>query len=183
MVNPVIVRRKEAAVHSGTEDFKSATFVALVRGGGLDAPSENVFRRDLKAAGSEMRVIRNTLMRRVLDGLDLSEEDRSKLDEILKGPIAYVIAFDNPFPSVKVLVAVARERRGAFAFLGGLLDGALLEKGGFKDLATLSDISDLYSRVVWAIGSPVSGLVGVLESTLSSLVWTLEEIQDTKGES
>lgn len=177
MANPERVAEKSRMVDEKADAIGSSAFFALVAGGGVDATSENGFRRGLREAGGDFSIMKNTLMRRVIDRLEVDEDAKSALTAAADGPTAHVVVEGNPFPVLKTLSDFTKEKQGAFEIKAGLLDGSLVAGERLSRLAKIQDVSQLHNEIVGVLQAPLAQMAGVLETVAGDLVWTLKEIQ------
>jgi large subunit ribosomal protein L10 len=92
----------------------------------------------------------------------------------LKGPIALVIAKDDPVSVAKALTTFARTNQ-ALAIKAGFVDGQLLAPDGIRALSELPSKEALRSQLVGAIQGPLAQLVGLLSAPQRELVYVLEQ--------
>ncbi len=163
-----------ASLHTG---FSEATFVSLVDFKGLNVPEISSLRHELRAAGTEFKVVKNTLARRALKGTDLEQ-----LEEHFEGPTAVALTTQDPAPSAKVLARFAKEHP-KLEFKVGLLSGRPLSKESIETLSKLPPREVLLSMLLGTLKAPSGGLVNVLSGLLSKFVRTLAAIQQEKEKS
>ena len=180
MAHPAIVERKEAAVDAKVAELSLQTFFAFIEAGRVSATAESAFRRNVRSAGGNFSVQKNSIMTRVLDKMEMDDEARKTLREALTGLVAHVTAKEDPFGVLKVIKAFGKANNGVFAVKAGLLDGQLVAGEGLDRLAKIESISQIYGMVVGYAQAPVAGLAGVLESVLGEFVWTLEQIKEAR---
>ena len=61
---------------------------------------------------------------------------------------------------------------------GGVVDGKPLDAIRVMRIASLPGLEQLRAEAVWSMESPISGLVRVLEGTVSGIVYALQERVD-----
>lgn len=150
-----------------------AAFLADYRG--IDVEKVNQLRSELRQAGAEYRVVKNTLLRRAVKGTALE-----CLDKDMVGPTALTIVLDDPVAPAKVLSNFAKANE-KFEFKVGALDGKKLTPEQIKALAELPGREELLAKMLGSINAPVSNFVGVLAAVPRSLVQVLGAIQDQKA--
>lgn len=140
---------------------------------GLDVAEITELRRQLREAGVEYKVVKNTLTR-----IAAKDAGYDFLEDYLVGPTA--IAFsEDPVAPAKVLSNFAKEHKD-LELKAGMLDGKLLDKDAIKQLADLPSREVLLARVLAGMQAPISGLVNVLNGPLRGLVYALQAIKDKK---
>ena len=150
-----------------------ATFIADYRG--LNVEQVNALRGQLRAAGAEYQVVKNTLLR-----LASRETPSECIDPFLAGPTAIAIAGSDPVAPAKVLAEFAKTNN-KFILKGGALDGKRLSVDDIKALADLPSREVLLARLLGSLNAPTTNFVGVLAAVPRSLVLALAAIQEKKA--
>jgi len=125
---------------------------------GLSVAEMTELRRDARNAGVYLRVVKNTLARRAIDGTEFE-----CMKETLKGPILLAFGKEDPGAAARVIKDFAKEHKA--------LQAVSLSTGGqllpAEDLARLADLPTLdQARAM---------LLGVFMAPMSRLVRTLAE--------
>ena len=125
---------------------------------GLSVAEMTELRREARSAGVYMRVVKNTLARRAVEGTEFE-----CMKETLKGPILLAFAKDDPGAAARVIKDFAREHDALQAV--SLSAGGQLMPG--SDIAKLADLPTLdQARAM---------LLGVMMAPMSQLARTLAE--------
>ena len=125
---------------------------------GLSVAEMTELRREARNAGVYLRVIKNTLARRAVEGTDFE-----CMRDTLKGPILLAFAKDDPGAAARIIKDFAKEHEALQAV--SLSAGGQLMPG--SDLAKLADLPTLdQARAM---------LLGVMMAPMSQLVRTLAE--------
>jgi large subunit ribosomal protein L10 len=150
-----------------------AAFLADYRG--LNVEQVNKLRTELRGAGIEYRVVKNTLLR-------LAAKDTSIdcLSDHLAGPTAIAIAGADPVAPAKILSDFAKTHP-KFELKIGALEGKVLSVNDIRALADLPSREVLLAMMLGAMNAPVSNFVGVLAAVPRSLVQVLAAIQEKKA--
>jgi large subunit ribosomal protein L10 len=125
---------------------------------GLSVAEMTSLRKEARNAGVYLRVVKNTLARRAVEGTEFE-----CMKETLKGPILLAFAKEDPGAAARVIKDFAKEHKALQAV--SLSAGGQLMPG--SDLAKLADLPTLdQARAI---------LLGVMVAPLSQLVRTLAE--------
>jgi len=151
----------------------NAAFLADYRG--LNVEKVNQLRTELRNAGAEYRVVKNTLLRLAAKGTTVE-----CLDAELAGPTALTLVSGDPVAPAKVLSEFAKNN-DKFQLKAGALEGKRLSIEDIKALAELPSREVLLGRLLGTLNAPVSNFVGVLAAVPRSLVQALAAIQDKKA--
>ena len=132
-------------------------------------------RSKLRAENVEYKVFKNTLAKRALDDLGLSDAV-----EFMDGPTAWAFC-DDPVAPAKVLKDFGKE--AAFVVMsGGILDGKVISGDQLDALASLPSRDVLLAQVVGTIAAPLRNLVGTLNAVPRNFVNVLDQIKKQKEE-
>ncbi len=151
---------------------KKNVFVAEYRGMSVEQITE--LRVKLRKADGEMKVLKNTFLRRVVDGTD-----KTALTAISKGPNAVILANDDFVELVKVLTATDKEIE-AFKLKGGVVFGKAVTPDDIRQIAQLPPRTVLLARAVGSLASPLRGFLTVCQGNARKLVYALEAIRKAK---
>lgn len=166
---------KEQLVAELAEKLASAKAAFLADYRGLNVEQLNKLRSELRGAGVEYRVVKNTLLRLAAQGTGAAA-----LDPFLEGPTAIAIAGQDPVAPAKILSDFAKAN-AKFELKGGALEGKALSVEDVKALAELPSREQLLAMMLGSLNAPASNFVGVLAAIPRSLVQVLAAIQDQKA--
>lgn len=139
---------------------------------GLKVSDMQVLRRQMREAGATFRVVKNSLA-----VLAVREGKAKHLEPHFHGQAAMTFSGDD-------IVAAARTLRDfsnahpTMDIRGGVVDGKPLDAIRVMRIASLPGLEQLRAEAVWSMESPISGLVRVLEGTVSGIVYALQERVD-----
>ncbi|MGI9860691.1 50S ribosomal protein L10 [Moorella naiadis] len=143
---------------------------------GLNVAEMTKLRRQLREAGVEFKVVKNTLTIRAIRELGLEG-----LEPYLEGPTAIAFSSTDPVAPAKILSEVMRNSK-TFQIKVGVLQGKVISASDIKALADLPSREQLLARVVGGFQAPLAGLVNVLAGNIRNLVYALEAIRKQKEE-
>lgn len=176
MPNAKVLEEKRALVAALTEKMKNASAGVLVDYKGINVADDTKLRRDLRNAGVEYSVIKNTMLRFAVDALEMNA-----LDDQLNGTTALAISPEDPVAAAKILTEFAK-KNDKFKVKGGFVDGKALTTAEVAALAELPSREVLIARVLGGFNAPISGLVGVTSGLLRGLAVALSAIAEKKEE-
>lgn len=166
---------KEAVVNEVVESLNSAKSVVVTDYKGLDVASVTELRKQLREAGVEYKVVKNTLAR-----IAAKKAECEELNELFVGPTAIAFGIEDAVSPAKVLVDFAKEH-DELEIKGGALNGELISLDKVKSLAEIPPREVLLAQVLAGMKSPISGLVNVLQGNLRGLVQVLNQIKEQKA--
>jgi large subunit ribosomal protein L10 len=132
---------------------------------GLSAGEVTELRKQLREAGIEFHVYKNTLTRRATAATMLTE-----LDAYLTGPSAIAFGFDDVVLPAKILNSFARKNK-ALEIKGGIVEGRIVGAEGMTELANLPSREGLLSM-----------LLSVLQAPMRNMAYALKQIADQQTE-
>lgn len=170
-------QNKKDLVVSLTPKLKEAVSVLVVNYTGLSVSLQQTLKSELKKVGSDMVVVKNTLIKRA--GKEAGFTEEMLTDEILSGQTALIISKEDAVAPVQVIGKFAKENQIP-QFKIGLVEGNVQDKEALLKISTLPTKDVLYSQVVGSLMSPMYGLVGTLNGNMQKLVYLLKEVS-TRG--
>ena len=167
---------KRETIDSLVELLKKSDAVFITEYRGLTVKKISVCRKNIRQAGGEMKVCKNTLMR-----IALSECGMIQAPDFDFGPNGYVLSYGDAAAVAKAIRDFSKEKGNeALVVKGAILDGKLLTKEQVFALADLPSREQLLAQVVGTIAGPLRGLVTVLSGPARGLVTCLNQIKDKK---
>lgn len=165
---------KIAAVAEMKERLETCEIAIATQYIGINVEKVTELRRQLRAAGVEFKVYKNTLARRALKELDLEAAA-----DFMNGPTAWAFSKD-PVASAKILKDFAR-KSPKVAMVGGVLNGKPVTGEQLKALASLPSRDQLLAQVVGTIAAPLRNFVGVLSAVPRNFVSVIDQIEKKKS--
>lgn len=165
---------KVAMVKEIQERLSSAQGAVLADYRGINAGDMTELRKQLREAGVEFKVLKNTLAIRAAQELELND-----LVPFLTGPTAFAFGYEDPVAPAKILSEFAKKNK-ALEIKGGIVEGTVVGPEGVAELADLPSREVLLSMVLRGMQGPISGLVNVLHGNIRNLVYALEAVRKQK---
>lgn len=156
--------QKKELVEKLSAELKGLKGAVLSSFQGVPAMEMQNLRRGLRAEGVKTKVVKLSLLRRILEKLGV---DVSKFQAIV--PLALSWSHEDEAAPARALHAFGKKQEH-LKLVGGILGTEFLDAARVKSLATLPGKDQLRGRLVEVIASPLSGLVGVLAGNLRGLI-------------
>ena len=128
---------------------------------GLKVHESTALRRQLREAGIEMHVIKNTLFRRAAEGAGMPG-----VSPLADGPTALIFGFGDPIAPIKTVVEYQRTARNTFVARSAYLDGQIYAGARLTELATLPSRDTMIAEFAGAIQSPIMTFAYLLQATI-----------------
>lgn len=142
----------------------------------LDGTQTNELRKNLKQAGAQMFVAKNTIAKKALNDIDKGE-----LAEQVEGQTAFVWGNTDSVEISKIIVKFTKDFEQV-TIQGGLLDESILKTEDVKKLADLPSKDVLLATLLGTIQAPVSRLMSALNAKSRDLLSILKQLSEKKGE-
>ncbi len=167
MPSEKILETKKAFVADLSAKLQGALAGVVVSYSGINVENDTKLRRELRDAGVEYLVVKNTMLRLAVKGTALEG-----LSDLFKGDTAIAYSVDDPSAAARILCKYANaDRTKRFAVKGGFCDGELLDADGVKSLSTMPNRAGLLSMLAGSL----NGIIGGLAVSLNELVEKREQ--------
>ena len=150
-------------------------FVLLTDYTGMQVPQFAELRNRLSGAKAELRVVKNTLLRRALKDSNLPD-----LESYLHGQSAVIMGEEDVSAAAKVLKNFAAEFQKPTIKVG-ILDRSVLEPADILALADLPSKDVLQSKLLGLLLAPATALARLINIPASQVAQVLKAYSD-KGE-
>ena len=144
------LKAKNETVKKITEAIKNSESVILVSYQGLTVSDLSELRIELRKSGSELRVFKNTLVKRALDDLKID------LDGFLEGPNALVFGKDLLEP-IKAISNFAKEHEN-LEIRVGIISGEVADVNVINEYASIPSMEGLLTMLARGMMEHVSNL-------------------------
>jgi large subunit ribosomal protein L10 len=165
-------QKKEVVAEVSARIAKAQTIV-LAEYRGLPVEHVTQLRARARAAGDYLRVLKNSLARRAVQGTPFE-----KLSDQMVGPLAYGIS-EDPVAAAKVLHMYAKEN-DKLVIKGGAMPNHVMSAKEIGSLATLPSRDELLARLMGTMQAPIAKFVQTLNQVPGKFVRTLAAVRDQK---
>jgi large subunit ribosomal protein L10 len=166
-------QQKAAVVEQVSALVAKAQTIVVAEYRGLDVDAVTKLRKRARSQGVQLRVLKNTLARRAVDGTPFAG-----LSDKLVGPLVYGFSAD-PVAAAKVLAGFAKEH-DKLVVKGGALANFVMDEKGVAALATMPSRDELLAKLMATMQAPIAQFVRTLNEVPSRLVRTLAAVRDAK---
>jgi large subunit ribosomal protein L10 len=173
---PKTKQQKQVILRDLAKKFEQAKSVVFAHFTGLKVVDNEMLRQDLKQEQSEYYVAKKTLLNLALKDKNLADFDPKGAD----GQLAVIFGYEDEVAPAKILNKFIKDHEGQVKFLGGILEGKVIDAKAVTILANVPTRTELYAKLVGSINAPVSGFVNALAGNLRNLVNVLHAVQEKK---
>ena len=157
MASEKVLQEKQALVAELAEKLGAANAGVIVDYSGITVADDTTLRRQLREAGVEYAVVKNTLLKRAAEAAELSG-----LDDVLHGTTALATSEDY-VAAAKILCKYA-EGKDNFKIKAGFMDGQVIDAAKVVELSKLPSKEGLLSMLLSVLNGPIRGLAVALNA-------------------
>ncbi|MBM7716917.1 50S ribosomal protein L10 [Siminovitchia sp. FSL H7-0308] len=147
-----VIEQKKQIVDEITEKLKASVSTVIVDYRGLNVAEVTELRKQLRDAGVEYKVYKNSMTRRAAEAAGLAE-----LNETLVGPNAIAFSTEDVVTPAKILNNFAKDHE-ALEIKAGVIEGNIATVEDIKALANLPSREGLLSMLLSVLQAPVRNL-------------------------
>lgn len=159
MPSEKILKQKEAYVADLREKMQGAVAGVVVDYMGISVANDTKLRKELREAGIEYAVVKNTMLRLAVKDTALAD-----LAESFTGSTALAVSKEDPIAAARILNKYAETSKGAFSLKGGYMEGSVLSLDELISIAKLPDYKGMLSMFAGALTSTLSGLAVAMQA-------------------
>lgn len=160
-----VIAKKQQEVDVVVEKVKNSAAIVVVDYLGLTVEQVTDLRKQLRESGVEFKVIKNTIMRRALDTLEMEYHE-----EVFQGPTAVAFSAEDVVAPAKILSEFAKNIE-VLELKGGVIEGNVASKEEISRIATLPNREGLLSM-----------LLSVLQAPVRNVAYAVKAVADAKEE-
>ncbi|MFC4736703.1 50S ribosomal protein L10 [Bacillus daqingensis] len=147
-----VIEQKQSIVEEIAGKLKESQSTIVVDYRGLDVAEVTELRQQLREAGIDFKVYKNTMVRRATEQTELTG-----IDEQLAGPTAIAFGYDDVVAPAKILNEFAKKHE-ALELKAGIIEGKVVSLDEVKALAELPSQEALLSMLANVLQAPIRGL-------------------------
>lgn len=160
-----IIEAKKQHVDEISEQLKSSFSTVFVDYRGLTVAEVTELRKQLREAGVQYKVYKNTMLRRAAEKAGIEG-----LDEYLAGPTAVAFTTEDVVAPAKVIAGFAKEHE-ALEIKTGVMEGSVISAEQVKTVGSLPSHEGL-----------VSMLLSVLQAPMRNFAYAVKAVGESKEE-
>lgn len=164
MPSAKVLEQKKAIVADLAARLKNSVTGVLVNYKGINVADDTALRKELREAGVQYSVVKNTLLSRACE-----EAELTGLQTTLEGTTAIATSDEDYAAAARILANYAKKSK-TFEIKGGYLDGEVV------DLATIDSLAKLPTRDVL-----LANVLGAFQAPIASFARAIQAIVDDGG--
>lgn len=150
MPSTAVLERKKQMVADLSERIKNSCAGVVVDYKGINVEDDTKLRKELREAGVEYTVVKNTILGRAVEDAGLAG-----LEDVLEGTTAIATAADDYVASARILQKFA-DSHDNFSLKSGYLDGEVISMDKLMALAKLPSREVLLATVCSVFNAPIA---------------------------
>jgi len=158
LANTKLIQAKQDAVDVVTGKLQNSISTVVADYRGLNVAQVTELRKQLREAGVDFQVLKNTLLRRATAAAELTE-----LDSVLTGPTAIAFSATDAVVAAKILNDFAK-KNDALKLKGGVVEGRVIDADQLKALAELPSRDGLLSMLLSVLQAPMRNFALVVKA-------------------
>jgi large subunit ribosomal protein L10 len=174
MSSQAVLEAKQLIVEEISDKMQRAVSTVLTDYRGLNVAEATKLRKELRDAGVEYRVLKNTLTRLAADKVGFEE-----LKKDLIGPTAIAFSYNDPVAPARILTKFAKEHK-KLVLKAGVVEGKVIDPSGITALAELPTREVLLAQVLAGFQTPISGFVNVMQGNIRNFACVINAIKEKK---
>ncbi|CEN55284.1 50S ribosomal protein L10 [Candidatus Methylopumilus turicensis] len=168
------LEQKKAVVVEVSEQVSTAQAIIVAEYRGLQVGHMTELRAQARKSGVYLRVLKNTLVRRAVEGTPFSG-----LANEMVGPLVFGISSD-PVSAAKVLSDFAKAN-DKFIIKAGAMPNQVMDANAVQALAALPSRDELLAKLLGTMQAPVAKFVRTLNEVPTKFVRGLAAVRDQKA--
>jgi large subunit ribosomal protein L10 len=167
-------KTKQTDLDALTQQFQDASAAMVVGFNKLTVAKDQELREQLRNAGAEYKVVKNTLARRAAKGTPFEQAE-----EHFKGVSAVAFVKDDGIALSKTLTKFIKDNPEVFSFKAGIVEGKVIDLGGIQTLASLPSKEELMSKLLFLLNAPAQRLATVIKAVPRNLAIVVKLASET----
>jgi len=170
--------RKEEILSGLTGELGSSGSVVLTDFTGIDVAGMTRLRNEMRRSGVRFMVVKNTLLRKTFDGMNIGGEP---VVSLAQGPTAVAWSADEIAP-VRIIRGFAKGNDGKPSIKGGFVSGRSFTAAEMIRLSELPSREELLARLLGSMNAPLQGFVNVTGGVLRGFLNAVGALRDKMEE-
>ena len=164
---------KAAVIAEVSEIVSNSASIVIAEYRGLSVEAVTKLRANARKEGVTLRVVKNTLVRRAVEGTEFAG-----LADQFVGPLVYAFSAD-PVAAAKVLVNFAKDN-DKLVVKGGAMANYVMDVAGVEQLASMPSRDELLAKLMATMNEPIAKFVRTINEVPARFVRTVAAYRDAQ---
>ena len=168
--------QKQQNLEALTQQFQAASAAMLVGFTKMSVGKDQELRRQLREAGAQYAVVKNTLARKAAEGTPFEQAV-----EHFKGVTAIALSGSDPVALSKAISKFAKDNPEVFTFKAGVVEGRVVALSQVEALASMPPKEVMISKIMFLINAQAQRLATVISAVPRNLAVVIREAGEKGG--
>ncbi|MGC2236435.1 MAG: 50S ribosomal protein L10 [Pyrinomonadaceae bacterium] len=169
--------RKQTDLNALAEKLSASKSAMIVSFNKLTVNKDQEFRTQLREAGAEYQVVKNTIARLAVKGTPYEGAS-----EHFKGVTAIAWTENDPVVLSKTISKFIKENTDFYTLKAGVVDGRVVDAKQIEAIASLPSKEVLISKLLYVLNAQAQRIVTVINAVPRNLAVVIKQIGDAKPE-
>ena len=158
MPSEKVLLEKQQAVADLKAKLEKAVAGVMVDYKGIDVANDTKLRKELREAGVEYSVYKNSVIRFAVEGTPFAD-----LAKHLEGTTAFALSEEDAVAPARIVAKYSKAVKDGFNVKAGFVEGGLLDVAGVNELAEIPSKEVLIARVLGGFNGVIRNFAVVLD--------------------
>lgn len=169
--------RKQEDLNAITERLNNSKSAMIVSFNKLTVNKDQEFRNQLRDAGAQFQVVKNTIARIAVKGTPYEGAS-----EHFKGVTGIAWTENDAVVLSKTVSKFVKDNAGIYTFKAGIVEGRVVDLKQVESIASLPSKEELISKLMFVINAQAQRIVTVINAVPRNLAVVIKQIGDQKPE-
>jgi len=167
--------RKQEDLNALTEQLNNSKSAIVVGFNKLTVNKDQEFRNQLRDAGANYQVVKNTIARIAVKGTPYEGAS-----EFFKGVTAIAWTENDPVVLSKAVSKFVKDNADIYTFKAGVVEGRVVNLSQVEAIASLPSKEELISKLLFVINAQAQRIATVINAVPRNLAVVIKQIGDKK---
>jgi len=167
--------RKQKDLHARTEQLSNSKSAMIVGFTKLTVTKDQEFRNQLRSAGANYKVVKNTLARIAVKGTPYEGAT-----DYLKGVTGIAWTDSDAVILSKTISKFIKDNADIYSFKAGIVEGRVVDLAQVTAIANLPSKEELISKLMFVINAQAQRIVTVINAVPRNLAVVIKQIGEKK---
>lgn len=169
--------QKQKDLNALTEKLNTSKSAMVVSFNKVTVNKDQEFRRQLREAGANYQVVKNTIAR-----LAVKDTQFEGAAEYFKGVTAIAWTDSDPVVLSKTVSKFLKDNAGFYTFKAGVVEGRVVDLTQVQSIASLPSKEELISKLLFVINAQAQRIVTVINAVPRNLAVVIKQIGEKAPE-
>jgi large subunit ribosomal protein L10 len=167
--------QKQKDLTALTERLNNSKSAMVVSFNKLTVNKDQEFRNQLRDAGAQYQIVKNTIARLATKGTPYEQAQ-----EFFKGVTAIAWTENDPVVLSKTVSKFVKDNADVFTFKAGIVEGKVVDLKQVEAIASLPSKEELISKLMFVINAQAQRIVTVINAVPRNLAIVVKQIGEKK---